>query len=52
LKITQSHHDKTVPAPPRIAAHIHLVGDALVYAVDASGNVGASVSCLVSKPHK
>jgi hypothetical protein len=52
LKITQSHHDKTVPAPPRIAAHIHLVGDAVVYAVDASGNVGAAVSCLVSKPHK
>jgi len=29
-----------------------VVGDALVYAVDADGNVGAAVSCLVPKPPK
>jgi hypothetical protein len=35
-----------------VVAHIQLVGDALCYAVDADGNVGASVSCLVPKPPK
>ncbi|PYJ00384.1 MAG: hypothetical protein DME25_20895 [Verrucomicrobia bacterium] len=35
------------PGAQNVVAHIHLNGDALVYAVDAAGNVGASVWCEV-----
>ena len=52
IKITQSNRDTIRPMAGVVVAHIQLVGDALVYAVDASGNVGASVSCLVPKPPK
>jgi hypothetical protein len=52
VKITQSNHDTTKPGPRPIVAHIQLVGDAFIYGVDASGNVGATVSCLVPPPPK
>lgn len=52
VKITQSNHDTIRPMAGVVVAHIQLVGDALCYAVDADGNVGASVSCLVPKPPK
>ena len=38
-------HAGQEPGPQDNAAHIHVKGDALLYAVDASGNVGASVLC-------
>jgi hypothetical protein len=54
VKITQAPgatpNDK--PMAGVIAAHITLKGDALVYAVDASGNVSAKVSCKVPPPPK
>ena len=54
VKITQS--PGSIPEAKKMAgvitAHIKLVGDALVYAVDASGNVSARASCLVPPPPK
>ncbi len=52
LKITQSNHDTIQPMAGVVLAHIQLVGDAFVYAVDSSGNVGASMGCFVPKPPK
>jgi hypothetical protein len=52
VKIVQSNRDVIKHAAPPIVAQIQLVGDALVYAVDADGNVGAAASCLVPKPPK
>jgi len=52
VKIVQSNHDVIKRSPPPVLAQIQCVGDALVLAVDASGNVGAAVSCLVPKPAK
>jgi len=52
VKIVQSHRDQQQRMPAPVVAQIQLVGDALVYAVDADGNVGAAVSCLVPKPPK
>ena len=48
IKLTQSPgHTSQDAAPPPVVAHVHLKGDALVYAVDAAGNTGAAVSCNV-----
>jgi len=54
VKITQSP-DATPTSKKMagvIAAHIILKGDAMVYAVDASGNQSDPVSCLVPPPPK
>ena len=40
------------PGAQNVVAHIHLNGDGLVYAVDAAGNVGATVLCKVPSPPK
>lgn len=46
IKLTQSPGKKPgqAPAPAPIVAHVHLKGDALLFAVDASGNISASTS--------
>lgn len=54
VKITQTPGGK--PKRQRgtgvIVAHLHLRGDALLYAVDADGNVSATVICRVPPPPK
>jgi hypothetical protein len=54
VKITQDPDDTpdSQPGAQNVVAHIHLNGDALLYAVDASGNVGATVLCAVVVPPK
>ena len=54
VKITQdpSGTPDQQPGAQNVVAHIHLNGDALLYAVDASGNVGATALCKVSSPPK
>jgi len=54
LKITQAPGvtPNSKPMAGVIVAHIQLKGDALVYAVDAAGNVSALVSCKVPPPPK
>ena len=56
VKITKKHGRQdsdyakdAKPARPPTVAHIRLQGSGLLYGVDASGNVGASVLCTV--PH-
>ena len=54
VKITQS--PDSTPLSKKMAgvvvAHIILKGDALVYAVDASGNQSDPISCKVPPPPK
>jgi hypothetical protein len=54
VKITQA--PDATPSSKKMAgvvvAHITLRGDALVYAVDASGNQSDPISCLVPPPPK
>jgi uncharacterized repeat protein (TIGR01451 family) len=52
VKIIQAGTTSAKPGTPPIVAQIHLTGDALVYAVDADGNVSGSVSCKVPPPPK
>ena len=54
IKLTQSP-GKTPSqdsAPPPIVAHVHLKGDGLLFAVDASGNISEVHLCLVPRPPK
>jgi hypothetical protein len=52
VKMTQSPGEPAFqnPGPLNVVAHIHLKGDALIYAVDASGNAAASVPCNTPPP--
>ena len=53
VKIIQSPgHASQEPGPKDIVAQIHLKGDALLYAVDADGNVAAAIMCKVPPPPK
>jgi hypothetical protein len=53
VKIVQSKGNiGQKPGPPGTAALIHLGGDALLYAVDADGNVAAAIMCKVPPPPK
>ena len=54
VKITQAPGGtpNQKPGAGVVVAHIQLKGDALLYAVDASGNVGATVLCKVPPPPK
>jgi hypothetical protein len=52
VKIIQAGNTSSKPGTPPIVAQIHLLGDALVYAVDADGNVSPSVYCKVPPPPK
>ncbi|MGE0687663.1 MAG: vWA domain-containing protein [Dehalococcoidia bacterium] len=54
LKITQAPGvtPNSKPMAGAVVAHIQLKGDATVYAVDASGNTSAVVSCKVPPPPK
>jgi len=54
VKITQAPGATpgSKPMAGVIVAHITLKGDAIVYAVDAAGNVSARVVCLVPPPPK
>ena len=54
VKVTQAPAatPNSKPMAGVIVAHITLKGDALVYAVDASGNQSRPVSCLVPPPPK
>jgi hypothetical protein len=40
------------PGPQGIVAHIRLKGDALLYAVDAAGNISAPLDCFLPPPPK
>jgi hypothetical protein len=52
VKIIQAGNASSKPGTPPIVAQIHLLGDALVYAVDVDGNVSPSVYCKVPPPPK
>ena len=54
VKITESNDEGPLSKPMAgvVVAHIILRGDALVYAVDASGNQSDPISCLVPPPPK
>ena len=44
--------DKDKHLDPGVVADIHIKGDALLYAVDADGNVAAAILCPVPPPCK
>jgi hypothetical protein len=54
VKLTQAPggQPKRHTGPGAIAAHIHLRGDALLYSVDAGGNMSTPILCLVPPPPK
>jgi hypothetical protein len=54
VKITQAPggKPKRQRGPGVIVAHLHLRGDALLYGVDADGNVSAPIMCRVPPPPK
>jgi len=53
VKITQSRGKSGEKAGPQgIVAHLHLIGDGMIYAVDADGNVATAIMCNVPPPPK